>query len=428
MKLKDIYSIPKYSELDGVGKIIFALSFVLPLGIIYTFLHLYFLPFGLDRTHSIEDREVGFVNEDFFYTIDDKELLDGRVDIQVDSRFPIRYPFVTASVEGENAYIRQHHISNNDIVFESSFEKKFDEDFEYKLVEDYVVNDEEEILVFKVEYDIDWETQGNNELLLKHKNLRIIQNSDNVVLRVDEIKNGEFETYTADFSFYSEDHEEPITLYAIYKKPNETNGFIEIITKNRSSNRTILPTQREDDEKEKDEEIYEVETIWNSELERDISQKFISLKQEQYTKELREEIPLEFRDLVNINSYYEKKYKPEEFDIEEGEVAEEDEEEIKMEMELENGESVSLVGDGYFRYEEDNDDIRYQVFYKKDFFNDFQGEITKISVGYNYPVKQKKELSVLFEETPFTITVFGKNSKIENLKINLYREPVWEKF
>jgi hypothetical protein len=414
MKFKDFYEIPKFKKLDKVGKIIYVFSFLIPGLIVYTFLHLYFLPFGLNQNYTLENSELQFTNTDFFYTIDSKEVLDGATEVKIEPRVPKRNVIATVSVKGENAYIVPHRITQKDISFNPEYTKELNEE-EYTYLTDYNVKDED-IIVFKIDYEIDVERQKCSEILLKYENLRIIQNLDNIELRLDEKIEGDLKTFQSFFNLGLEEKEQPITLYAIYKKPNQTNGFIEIFANNKLNGRTIVPSQN----KVTDDKIadIELETVWNEELTKDFSQKFISLKQEVYTQNLLKNIPEDLRDVVDLNLYYEKLFKPEN-DIEEEQ--EEEKEEGDCNEPIETQRSL-------FVYDEENPNKRYQVFYKKNFFKNFSGNIHSLSVGYGYPIEQKKELKTLFPNTPIYIKIVGEDSEIESINVNLFREPVWEKF
>lgn len=416
MKFKDFYEIPKFKKLDNVGKIIFVFSFLIPALIVYTFLHLYFLPFGLDKNYTLENREIQFTNTNFFYTIDKKEVLDGVTEVKIDPTIPKRNIMATISVTGENAYIVPLRIAQDDISFNPEYTKNFEEDKEYIYLNNYNVKDED-LLVFKIDYEIDIEEQKCSEILLKYKNLRIIQNENSIEMRLDEKIEGSLETFQSFFYLGEEEKEQPITLYAIYKKPNQTNGFLEIFANNKLNGRTIVPSEN----KVTDDKIaqIELETVWNEELTKDLNQEFISLKQEEYTENLLKNVPENLKDVIDLNLYYEKLFKPEN-DFEEIEDEKEEKEDDCNEM--------TETAKSYFVYDQENPNKRYQVFYKKDFFKNFSGNIQSISVGYEYPIEQKKELKTLFPNTPIYINIVGENAEIENIDVNLFREPVWEKF
>ncbi len=417
MKFKDIYEVPKFKNLDGVGKIIFVFSFLLPALILYTFLHLYFWPFGLDKTYSLlEDKELSLSDTKYIYTVDEQELLDGIAMVTLDTSIPLRNLRTYIEVEGENVFLIPEVFSENSINFTASFERNFDENFDYKLIDDYTVKNEN-IVVFKLDYVIDPNEQKNNELLLKFENLRIIQNENSVRLSIQKKEGGEIKTYTTQLGLSIEEENEieeivleeekepyPVTIYAIYKKPTETNGFIEIFAENKLSHRTIIPSEKKEDF-EKVENILNEKTIWNDEFEKDINQEFISLKQEEYTKELIGGIPEDFRDLVDLNLYYEKLFKKEDLDEEEN--------------------NISLINGCIFEYSDDFVS-RLHIFYKKAFFRNFTGTIKNISVGYEYPIVLRKEFGTL-RNTPAVFKIVGENSKIEDVKINIHREPIWEK-
>ena len=419
MKFKDFYEIPNFKKLDKVGKTIFVFSFVLPILIVYTFLHLYFWPFGLERTYELNDRGFSFSNTTYLYTIDEEELLDGIAEVKLETRIPKRNLRTRISVEGENIYLIPEAFGEDDINFTPNFTRNFQEDFDYILLSEYQVKDED-ILVFKIDYELDIYRDIENELLLKYKNLRIIQRQNSVELRVDEILGEEFKTFETnlglDFEIPEEEEEEEreerienIEIYAIYKKPTDTNGFIELFLNNRISRRTVIPS----DEKIYDDmfEDFGIETIWNDELIKDITQEFISLKQEEYTVNLLNNVPENLRNVIDLNLYYEKLFKPEGF-----------EEEGDSEYE-----GDQIISEHYFRYDESYYNRRFHVFYDKEFFNFFEGDINRVSVGYEYPISLKKEFGTL-RNTPMFFRIVGENSNVENIIINIQREPVWKKF
>jgi hypothetical protein len=433
--LKDFYKIPKFKELDRVGKVLFVFAFLLPLTIVYIFLHFYFWPFGLNVNYDLDSKEVEFTNRDFFYTIDGERVLDGIAEIKLRTTIPKRNLKTNISVEGENLYLIPEVFKDHDINFTPDFSREFGEDFDYILLDEYEVK-EEDLIVFKIDYELDIYRDIKDEILLKYKNLKIIQRNNSVELMVNEILGGEFKTFQTQiglgFEIPEEKEEERIenvTMYAIYKKPSDTNGFIELFANNRISERVVIPS----DEKKYDDmfEIFEIKTVWNEELEKDLSQQYVSLKQEDYTVSLLRDIPEDLRDIVNWDLYYEKLFKPKEFEEEEKmtkelENQECNENEESVYEEVKDYEETKPLGNGFFRYDE-NFNERFHIFYKKEFFNSFEDKVNKISIGYEYPISFKKEFSTL-KNTPMKFTIVGEDSKIENIKINIRRESLWEKF
>ena len=442
---KEIYSIPKFKKLNKEQKVIFVLSFVIPILIIYLFLHFYFLPFGYDAEFDLDSPELTIEENSYFYQKhedSDKEVLDGRVNFQVETGVPKRNVHANISVEGEDIYLTPFDISDNDISFNSEFSKEFEEDFDYKLLDEYNIDDEK-YLTFKIEYTPEFEEieeiideeileeiDEEPQVLLSYKNILILQYSDRVEMRSLEKRNESIEVYSTGNSIEGKDYEK-ITLYAIYKKPREANGFLEIISNKNLSTRTIIPTNerlQEDFDSEK-------EIVWNEQLKEDISQEYISLKQEQYTHQLIHNVPEVYRDRLDPQKYYEELYLPyEQIDYQELEETErvlDRQERERIEKSLADRDillhEAEKYGQVYIETDED-EDKKEQVYYDKDFYDSFEGTIEKLSVGYEYPLEKRKEITELFPQTPFTFRVVGENSKIEDISVNLQREAIWEKF
>jgi len=432
--LKEIYSIPKFKKLNKEQKVIYVLSFVIPVLIIYFFFHFYFLPFGYNAEFNLDSPELTIEDDSYLYAKNedsDKEVLDGRAIFEVNTRIPRRNVHTNISVQEEDVYLIPYDISDEDISFNSEFSKEFEEDFDYKLLDEYDVEDEE-YLTFKVEYTPEFKEEGEMveepQVLLSYNNILILQHNNRIKMKALEKDNGSIETYTTGQTLQEEDD---VTLYAIYKSPGETNGFIEIIANESLSIRTIIPTPERTDEDFNSEK----EIVWDEQLKEDISQEYISLKQEQYTHQLIHNVPEVYRDRLDPQKYYEELYLPyEQIDYQELEETEkvlERQERERIEKSLEDREilldEAEKYGQVYIETDED-EDKKEQVYYDKDFYDSFEGTIEKLSVGYEYPLEKRKEITELFPQTPFTFRVVGENSKIEDISVNLQREAIWEKF
>ncbi len=421
MKLSNIYSVPKFKQLDKTGKAIFFLSFLIPIIIVYVPIHLYFLPFGLNKNYNLDSKEVSFLNKEFFYEVEGEELLDGTATIQIQPHTPKRTLMTYIEAEGENVFIQRYIILDEEIIFEPTYEQEF-EDFDYLLLNNYEV-EEKDYIVFKIDYELDPKKEYHNEIILKYKNLSIIQNTNSVELRVIEKTPNSLNTYKTSLQVLPTEDEKDneVTIYAIYKKPNKSNGFLEILADNHLSGRTIIPSEERN-------EILGTEIIWHPDVESDISQKYISLKDEEYTrnlflqneKELNEILQLE-KEIANLNSIT---------FSQEGEVKNfAQRKTARLKEQIENLQTKINIQEMLAEEEFHSlDDKKVQNFYKKEFVKTFDEKIHKLSIGYEYPIIQKKDFFEIYPETPFSVTIVGENSKIEKIKINLFRKPLWEKF
>ncbi len=282
MQFKDFYEIPKFKKLDKIGKTIFVFSFLFPALILYTFLHLYFLPFGLDKDYSLEDGNLRLTDEGFFYEEDLKEVLDGTSQIELHTRIPKRNLRTTVSVEGEGLYLIPEAFTEDDVDFNPDYTKKFDENFDYAVIDDYQIEEKIDYLVFKLEYELKDQEEVNEEILFGYKNIEAIQKGNMVEFNVEKVYEDEIETYTTRLALEKDSN----TVYFTYKQPGETNGFLEIFSGEKISHRSTIP---------------------NKDFNPNNEQYFVFLKKNKQLARLLENIPEELKTILESERYYEKK-------------------------------------------------------------------------------------------------------------------------
>ena len=282
MKFKDFYEIPKFKKLDNVGKTIFVFSFVLPVVIVYTFLHLYFWPFGLERTYTLEDRNLRLTDEGFFYEEDLQEVLDGTSQIELHTRITKRNLRTTVSVEGDGLYLIPEVFTEDDVDFEPIFSRNFEEDFDYLLLDDYKTEDDTEYIVFKLDYELNTEEEIGGGILLKYQNMKAIQRGNVIEFNVEKKHEDESTIYSTWLGL----KETVNTVYFVYKKPVGMNGFIEILAEGKISDRVVIPQKN---------------------FNESIGQEYVSLKNAESLVNFLEAIPEELKSAIESNQYYEKK-------------------------------------------------------------------------------------------------------------------------
>ncbi len=71
--------------------------------------------------------------------------------------------------------------------------------------------------------------------------------------------------------------------------------------------------------------------------------------------------------------------------------------------------------------------IPLSVYYDKPFYNYFEGDIYELRIGYSYPFQLENELTELYSITPIKLPIVGDRDSIEEVKLEITRDPVWEK-
>jgi hypothetical protein len=414
-----LYPLKEYKKLKKENPLGFYLTILIPLLLLFTFLYLYFYPFGYSK-------EFVFNNEDilettrgniYFSNLEDKQ--DGLTYITFDPKLPVRNPHIRLSVKGDDIHvlpIKESMSEVNDIwkyTTEEFTKETLDEntkdteleyrEFTYGYIDDYTPEDLGMYTIYmryipKVEIDENItypEDQvfypKDQQLLFKYKNMRIIQNAFSLELRVDEVYDGNLYTYQVytflPENFLNNEHE----LVAVYKKPNrENNGYIELFLNGVRSERRVVSSPYNlffdyDDLKQYEEEI-------KSEVLNDLNQDVITVGQEIYRVNMDREIPKDIRSIVHIKNYYEELFKS---DLPE-----------------------KYIGDMY---------IPLTVYYDKPFYNYFEGSVNELRMGYEYPFEKRKELTELYSITPIGLPIAGERENIEEVKLEISRDPVWEK-
>jgi hypothetical protein len=379
--------------------------------LLFTFFYLYFYPFGYSKEYIITQDNILEDKGDISFS-KGKEEANGLLHITVDPKIRVRNLFGDVTVKGENIHILHPTLEEEQFldIWEYSTEEfemkevygndnaelseeEFGE-FKYTTVDDYQVLDSD-ILSFYLRWDLGLQEEDSepvlmdNQLLLKYENLRIIQHSTYIELRIDEVYDGNIYTYQigAEVDVNMENE-----LIAVYKKPeNSLNGYIELVVNDTRIGRVVVSSPYNlftdyDDLKNYEEPL-------NDQLVKDLGQERISLGQELYRVDIERDIPEDLVNTVNLGLYYQEKYlKP-----------------IREEK-----------GDGYH--------TSLSEYYPKFFYNYLEGNIYELKVGYKYPFEKIQKHSRFFGHTPFILTIAGNTEDIEKITFVTTRDPIWRNF
>ena len=422
--LKNIFSVPNMYELRRDQQPTFIVSFLLPLLLIYAFLHLYAMPFGYAETFEKDDSAVS-ISRDNFYTIAGQEVLDGVTEVTVAPVINKADVWADIEVKGDdNLFIIPNEIDDEDIIDVWEYQRSFEEDFDYKLLDDYNVRDTKsftfpgqentdiDYLAFKLDLNIDLEEEIEKpQMIMKYEGLELIRHEDKLELRLKEKHNSTHRV----FYDIPEIQRDSMEIIAVHKKANEqrdTQGYLALYANLEIANRPAIevtpitqpPISNRD-----------INTKWNDFFKGDVSQDHISLKQSKVQTEIEWKSS---RTHENIQNYYLDTYKQNREDVD-----------VDIENSCKNDltKDVCRLGGQFNRiYENDNEYVgREQVFYDKEFFNSFNGEINEIKVGYQNPFREKKSVSNFYSRTPFTAQIFGERASLEELYIRLRKDSVW---
>jgi hypothetical protein len=412
----EIYPIDEYKKLKKESPFCFWLTILIPLLFLFLFFCLYFHPFGYRKEYTITQDNILEEKGDISFSQGQGET-DGLLHITVDPKIRVRNLFGDVTIKGEDTYILSPEVTQRediaiwdyiqeDFKVESignsvvSEEVLFDE-YSYSLPDDYNVKDSN-ILSFYLRWEqVAEEIPLDNQLLLKYQNLRIIQHHGSIELRVDEVYDGNLYTYQIPASIDyrieneeedsdNEEHSNENELIAIYSKPeNSLNGYIELIVNNTRIGRVVVSSPYNlftdyDDLKQYEEPL-------NQELVKDLNQEKISLGQELYRVNTEESFPEGLISAVNLDAYYNEKY--------------------KTPLLEEKGESYTLTLSEY---------------YPKPFYNYFKGNIYELRVGYEYPFEKIQNHSRFYGHTPFTFSIAGQTEDIEEITFITTRDPIWK--
>lgn len=405
----EIYPIQDYKNLKREDPIYFWLTILIPLLFLFLFFYLYFYPFGYQKEYIITQENILKNNGHISFSQGQKET-NGLLHITIDPELRIRNLFGEITVKGEDIHILYPIIEEEQFLdiwkystkefepksvyeIERRKEEMFGE-YKYSTIDNYELLDSD-LLSFYLRWNPRLQ-EGNtepvmldNQLLLKYKNLRIIQHPDSVELRVDEVYNSNMYMYQI---WAAVDANRENELIAIYKKPKDSlNGYIELVVNSTRVGRTIVSSPYNlftnyDDIKNSQESL-------NEQLVKDLGQDRISLGQELYRIDIEKNIPEEIIDAINLDIYYSNRYlKP-----------------IKEEKGEQHITSLS-------------------EYYPKGFYNYFRGNIKELRIGYEYPFKEIQKYEGFLGHTPFTFTIAGNTENIKNINLKTHRKAIWEKF
>ena len=415
---------PKYKNLNRTGKILYVISFLLPILLLALFLYLYFLPFGLNKSISFTfeeiigtKREITYTDSSFIYsdTSDSKkesQYIDGVLNIEYSPKLNILKANAGITIEGNNVYILPKHLEGEDYRnvwdYDLNLENTNFIDNRYISLNDYEAKDSE-LITFSMNFSPDWNYTSYPQLVLKYQNLKIILNETNIEFRADRLIDSSLISYNALYYFNEDEKFSNFDLIATYEQPtNNTNGYVEIYVNDTLGERTVIPTYQ----RLYDENIYTDENIttWSNKLIEDLSQEGISLGQEEFTEDLLGDYDSTLKKSINLYKYYSDLYQPEP----------KDNSEYSVYYYWGNWED-------YFETDEDNYFHLIQTFYPKTFYNYFRGNIYNIKIGYEYPFRLKTSDTCELIDTPFTFFIYGENGTLEDINLTLSKDPSWKR-
>lgn len=416
-----IYPIEEYKKLKKENPLGFYITILIPLLLLFTFLYLYFHPFGYSREFVFNNEDILETTSGNIYFSNLSDEQNGLTYLTFDPTLAVRNPHMTLSVKGEGIYVQPFRErmedmrdiwefstqSFNRVILEDDFDKELEEneltEFTYGYIDEYTPKDLGMYTVYinyvptvRLDENIDYPEDQvlhpkDHQLLFKYKNIRILQHTYSLELRVDKVYDGNLYTYQVYTPLPENIIDNEQELVAVYKQPNqEENGYIELFLNGIRSGRRVVSSPYNlffdyDDLKQ-----YEVEI--ESEVLNDLNQDVISLGQEIYRVGLERDLSDEVRRVINIWYYYNEIFKPNLLE--------------------------RYIGDIH---------PPLSVYYDKPFYHYFEGTINELRIGYEYPFEQSKELSDWHSITPFTLPIVGNRENIEEIKLDVFRVPVWEK-
>lgn len=402
--LNEIYPLEEYKNLKSEKPICFWITILIPLLLLTIFFYLYFHPFGYQKKYVFTQDNILENRSNFYFDHGQKET-NGLLTIVIDPTIGVRNLFGEVCTKGEGVHILYRDIQQEDVLniwdFETdsfavtNFHQRDNDDeltfydYSYSTIDEYDVLDSQTVSFF-----LQWEPtqeegewQIPNQLLLKYKNLRIIQHHNELELRVQEVYDGQIFTYQVVGPIH---YESPNELIAIYSRPNgEKNGYIELILNNSRIGREIVTSpynlfSNYDYLKEYEEPL-------NDQLIIDFNQERISLGQESYRVDLDTSFPPELLRAVNLDIYYSDMYL---------------------------SPFTQKIQDGFHP--------TLSQFYLKPFFSYFRGEINKLKVGYEYPLKTVTNHEQFYGNTPIVLSIAGERENIEEITFTTTRSPIWK--
>ncbi len=385
--MKKLFAIPNMKELGQKQQGLFIFSMLLPLVFTYAILHLYANPLGYWEKFEMGDQEIQKTMNNFF-TKSNTTYLDGTTQVTISPRRDVADVTVEISIQGdENLYIIPSRIEKEDIKERMwSLEKEFEENKNHIYLDEYEVRENERYLTFKLEIKDNWEKEIEKpQIVLKYKGLQLIRHQDVFEWRrthQNSIAERVFEDIQKD--------QDVQTIVGIYKQPNrerDIRGFLSLYVNEKIS---VEPL------KNQIQNTNNISWIWSEEFKKDIEQEYISLKKDYVDIENEEnkEIPQD----SCIQKSKDKNYTP----------------------------TCKILDEFERNYDENN---RYvgstQVFYKKEIFDNFNGKVKTISVGYDYPFEKKQNITTFQSRTPVSTTLFGEMSEVENMEVILRKDTLW---
>jgi hypothetical protein len=425
--LKEIYPIDQYKKLKEENFVLFSLTILIPLSLLFLFFYLYFYPFGYSKEYTITQENILEEQGDISFSQGEGKT-NGLLHITVDPKIRVRNLFGEVTVKGEDVHILHPNIEGEEMLdvweyetdsfnVEDLFpeketvlseseegEEQKEVDFgqyKYSVLDEYNIRDSN-ILSFYLRWEpLAEEVPVGNQLLLKYKNLRIIQHPGSIELRVDEVYDGNMYTYqipagidyrieNGEEDGENEEHSNENELIAIYSKPNNSlNGYIELVVNSVRIGRVVVSSPYNlfsdyDDLKQYEEPL-------NQELVKDLNQEKISLGQDLYRVNIEESFPEDLVDAINLDAYYNEKYK------------------------------TPLL-----KEKEQSSPLTLSEYYPKPFYNYFKGNIYELRVGYEYPFEKIQNHSRFYGHTPFTFSIAGQTEDIEEITFITTRDPIWK--
>jgi len=424
--LKRIYGVPDVKKLNQKQQVFYLISILFPLLMVYSVLHLYALPFGYYEEFKMEDLDI---SKDFFYTIDGEEVLDGIAEVTVSPRIAKANVFADIKIEGdENLYIIPEKIAKDDLK-DDVWDKEwvFEEDFDYLLLDDYEVKEDAEYLTFKIEIEIDKdEVIDHPQVIMKYKGLMLIRHQDVIEWRRMEVSSIVHRMF---YHLEEDDFNKPISILTTSKPidgAKNTNGVFTFYVNGKLADTRMQTYRYKNADDATPPERSNAPWDWNRELRIDTSQKHISLKQEAYTHNFKQDSEKDLLSIKDAEKHYREVFETEEAKKIDFEFKEEDtcyfhslnqiyESSCRIKSKRIN--EYSTKGGNILRTKSQ------QPYYSKEFFDCFTGHINKTKIAYENPLRTQKQY--FYENTKSKIKIVGANSRVENIEVSLYKEQIW---
>lgn len=421
--LKRIYGVPDVKKLNQKQQAFYLFSILFPLLMVYSVLHLYALPFGYYEEFGMDDLTI---SQDYFYTIDGVEVLDGIAEVTVNPRINRANVFADIKIEGDDdLYIIPEKIEEGDLK-DDVWDKEwvFEEDFDYLLLDDYEVKKDSDYLTFKIEIELDKnEKIEHPQVIMKYQGLMLIRHQDVIEWRKMEVSSRVHRMF---YHLQDDDFKKPISVLLINKSIDASRNSHGVYFFYVNNKLIEAPVNNYQKKRIDGNEMTETVPIihywgWNKEFLTDVSQKYISIKQEEYTNNLIKEMNSHKPNREKLEIYYKKTFKDPNPDI----GFRFGEESTCNYYDLNNiyNQTCQLLEKRTFKYKDKNEQIleeSQQSYYVKAFLNNFDGRVNQLSIKYTNPFKKSTRLTNFYNNTNSKIKIAGENSRLNKLGYMLH--------